>query len=85
MHVWHELVQSLVFSRPHKSLPKELSNFCTLLKFSKNDTSLSEIKKDLINVDHSNENAETEQPFISTTKTCFRCNETGHKAAHCRS
>ena len=35
--------------------------------------------------DHRNEKEETERSFISRTKTCFRCNKTGHIAAHCRS
>ena len=70
-----------------KGLPKEFNTFCTLVKFSKDDKSLNEIKKDLLNFesDHKNEKEETEHSFISRIKTCFRCNKTGHIAAHCRS
>ena len=70
-----------------KGLPKEFNTFCTLVKFSKDDKSLNEIKKDLLNFesDHRNEKEETEPSFISRTKTCFRCNKTGNIAAHCRS
>ena len=32
-----------------------------------------------------NEKEETELSFISRTKSCFRCNKTGHIAGHCRS
>ena len=70
-----------------KGLPKEFNTFCTLVKLSKDDRSLNEIKKSLLNFesDHRNEKEETEHSFISRTKTCFRCNKTGHIAAHCRS
>ena len=69
-----------------KGLSKEFNTFCTLVKFSKDDKSLNEIRKDLLNFesDHRNEKEETEHSFISRTKTCFRCNKTGHIAAHCR-
>ena len=56
-----------------------------MVKFSKDDKSLNETKKDLLNFesDHRNEKEETEHSLISRTKTCFRCNKTGHIAAHC--
>ena len=71
-----------------KTLPKEFNTFCTLVNFSKDDNrSMKKIKKNLLNFesDHRNEKEETEHSFISTTKTCFRCNKTGHIAAHSRS
>ena len=70
-----------------KGLPKEFNTFCTLVKFSKDDKSLNKIKKDLLNFesDQRNEKEETEHSFISRIKSCFRCNKTGHTAAHCRS
>ena len=58
-----------------KGLPKEFNTFCTLIKFSKDDKKLNEIKKNFVNFenDHRNEKEETEHSFISRTKTCFRC------------
>ena len=45
-----------------KGLPKNFNTFCTLVKFSKDDKSLNEIKKTLLNFesDHRNEKEETE-------------------------
>ena len=70
-----------------KAYQKKFNTFCTLVKFSKDDKNLNEIKKDLLNFesDHRNEKEETEHSFISRTKTCFRCNKIGHVAAQCRS
>ena len=70
-----------------KGLPKEFNTFCTLVKFSKDDKSSSEIKKDFLKFesDHRNEKEDTEHSFISRIKTCFRCNKTGNIAAYCRS
>ena len=42
-----------------KGLPKEFDTLCTLVKFSKDDKSLNEIKKDLLNFE-SDLNLETE-------------------------
>ena len=58
-----------------------------MVKFSKDDKSLNEIKTALLNFqsDHTNEKEETEHSFISRTKTCFRCNKIGHIGADCRS
>ena len=70
-----------------KGLPKEFNTFCTSVKVSKDDNILNEIKKNLLNAesDHGDEKEKTEQSFFSRTKPCFRCNKTGHIAAHCRS
>ena len=59
-----------------EGLPTEFNTFCTLVKFSKDDKSLNEIKRDLLNFEsgHRNGKEETEYSFISRTKTCFRCN-----------
>ena len=69
-----------------EGLPTELILFCALVKFSKDNNSLNEIKKKFLNFesDHRNEKEETEHLFNSKTKTCFRCQKTGHIAAHCR-
>ena len=68
-----------------KGLAKKFFTFCTLVKFSKDDKCLNEIKKDLYNFEnHRNEKEVTEHSLISRAKTCFRCNKTRHVAAHCR-
>ena len=73
-----------------KGLPKEFNALCTLVKFSKDNKNLNEVKKDLLNFEcdhrnHRNENDNTEHLFISRIKTCFKCNKTEYIAAHCRS
>ena len=70
-----------------KSYQKSSTRFFTSFKFSKDDNSLNEIKKDLLyfESDHRNDKEETEHSFNSRIKTCFRCNKTGHIAAFCRS
>ena len=71
------LSEKILFSIFLKGLPKEFNTFCTLVKFSKDDKNLNEIKKNLLNFesDHRNEMEETEHSLISRTKTCFRCNK----------
>ena len=85
--VYECLSEKMFVSIILKGLPKEFKTFCTFIKFSKDDKSLNEIRKDLLNFesDHWNEKEETEHSFISRTKTYFRCNKTGHIAAHCKS
>ena len=67
-----------------KGLPKEYENFATLVKYSKNEKTLEEIKRDLINFDNENVNTKTESVFFNKERKCFNCKKMGHIAKKCR-
>ena len=77
------LSEQFIVSIILKDLTEEYNGFCTLIKISKEDKNLKKNKKDLLNIenDHRNEKEDFEHPFISRTRTCFRCHETGHIGA----
>ena len=54
-----------------KGLPKEYENFATLVKHSKDEKTLEEIKRDLINFDNENVKTRTESVFLNKERKCF--------------
>ena len=67
-----------------KGLPKEYENFATLVKYSKDEKTLEEIKRDLINFDNENVKTKTESVFFNKERKCFNCERMGHIAKECR-
>ena len=67
-----------------KGLPKEYENFATLVKYSKDEKTLEEIKRDLINFDNENVKTKTESVFFNKERKCFNCEKMGHIAKECR-
>ena len=67
-----------------KGLPKEYENFTTLVKYSKDEKTLAEIKRDLINFDNENVKTRTESVFFNKERKRFNCQKMGHIAKECR-
>ena len=67
-----------------KGLPKENENIATLVNYSKNEKTLEEIKRDLINFDNENMKTKTESVFFNKERKCFNCQKIGHIAKECR-
>ena len=67
-----------------KGLPKEYENFATLVKYSKDEKTLEEIKRDLINFDNENVKIKTESVFFNKERKCFNCQKMVHIAKECR-
>ena len=67
-----------------KGLPKEYENFTTLVNYSKDERTLGEIKRDLINFDNENVKTKTESVFLNKERKCFKCQKTGNIAKECR-
>ena len=67
-----------------KGLPKEYENFATLVKYSKDEKTLEEIKRDLINFNNENVKTKTESVFFNREWKCFNCQKMGHIAKECR-
>ena len=67
-----------------KGLPKEYENFATLVKYRKNEKTVEEIKRDLINFDKENVKTKTESVFFNKERKCFNCEKMGHIAKECR-
>ena len=67
-----------------KGLPKECESFMTLVKFSKEEKGLEEIKRDLINSDNENVQKKSESIFYNRQPKCFNCQKVGHIAKDCR-
>ena len=67
-----------------KGLPKEYENFATLVKYSKDEKTLEEKKRDLIHFDNENVKTKTESVFFNKEWKCFNCQKMGHIAKECR-
>ena len=67
-----------------KELPKEYENFATLVKYSKDEKTLDEIERDLINFYNENVKTKTESVFFNKERKCFNCRKMGHIAKECR-
>ena len=63
-----------------KGLPKEYENFATLVKYSKHEKTLEEIKRDLIYFDNENMKTKTKGVFFNKERKCFNCQKMGHIA-----
>ena len=64
-------------------MPNEFDNFVTLVKYSSEEKSLDELKRDLINFDterriESDRENITESVFLTKQKRCHNCNKIGH-------
>ena len=67
-----------------KGLPKEIDNFETLVKYSKDEKFLEEFKQDLIKFDIENVKTETESVIFNNARKCFNCQKMGHIAKDSR-
>ena len=67
-----------------KWLPKEYENIATLVKYSKDEKTLEEFLRDLINFDNENVKTKTESVFSNKERKCFNCQKMGHIAEECR-
>ena len=67
-----------------KGLQKENENFATLVKYSKDEKTLEEIKRDLINFDNENVKTKTDSLLFNKERKCFNCEKIGHIAKECR-
>ena len=77
-------MKKMFVSKILKGLPKENENFATLVKYSKDEKTLEEIKRDLINFDNENVQTKTESVFFFKEQKCFNCQKMGHIAKKCR-
>ena len=73
-----------------KGVPNQFDNFFTLVKYSREDKSLDELKRDLINFDterriESDRKNASDSVFLTKQKRCHNCNKIGHNAKVCRS
>ena len=60
-----------------KGLPKEYESFATLVKQSKDEETLKEIKRDLVNFDNENVKTKTEGVFFNNGRKRLNCQKTG--------
>ena len=60
-----------------KGLPKEYESFATLVKRSKDEETLKEIKRDLVNFDNENVKTKTEGVFFNNERKRLNCQKTG--------
>ena len=70
-----------------KGLPKRFEQFVTLVKFSKEEKSYDELKRDLINFENDCE-PNRESVLLSKSSNdlkCYKCGKPGHKKSECRS
>ena len=56
-----------------KGLPKQFETFSTIAMFSRDEKSLDEFKRDLVNFDSERQVIEKEHAFISKNRVCFKC------------
>ena len=54
------------------------------MKYSKDEKTLGEIKRDLINFDNENVKTKTESVFFNKERKCFNFQKMGHIAKECR-
>ena len=76
--------EKMFISKIMKGLPKEYESFTTLVKFSKEEKGLEEIKRDPINFDNENVQKKNESIFYNKERKCFNCQNVGHIAKDCR-
>ena len=74
----------MVVSKNLKLVPKKCENIATLVKYSKEEKTLEEIKRDLINLDNVNVKTKSETVFFTKERKFFNCQKTGHIAKDCR-
>ena len=67
-----------------KGLPKQFETFSTIAKFSRDEKSLDELKRDLVNFDSERQVIEKEHAFNSENRVCFKCHKRGHVSKQCR-
>ena len=72
--------EKIIVSIILKRLPKKYENFATLVKYSKDEKTVEEIKRDLINFDNDNVKTKTESVFFNKERKCFNCQKMGHIA-----
>ena len=56
-----------------KGLPKQFETFSTIAKFSRDEKSLDELKRDLVNFDSERQIIEKKHAFNSENRVCFKC------------
>ena len=61
-------------------LPKDIDDFKTHVKYSKDEKLLEEFKQDLINFDIENVKTKTESVIFNNAGKCFNCQKTRHIA-----
>ena len=67
-----------------KGLPKQFETFSTIAKFSRDEKSLDELKRDLVHFDSERQVIEKEHAFNSENRVCFKCHKRGHVSKQCR-
>ena len=67
-----------------KGLPKQFETFSIIAKFSRDEKSLDELKRDLVNFDSERQVIEKEHAFNSENRVCFKCHKRGHVSKQCR-
>ena len=67
-----------------KGLPKQFETFSTIAKFSRDEKSLDELKRDLVNFDSERQIIEKKHAFNSENRVCFKCHKRGHVSKQCR-
>ena len=81
--IQYNLEQTLI-SIILKGLPKQFETFSTIAKFSRDEKSLDELKRDLVNFDSERQVIEKEHAFNSENRVCFKCHKRGHVWKQCR-
>ena len=66
-----------------KGLPKEYQNSATLVNYNKDEKTLEEFKRDLINFDNENVKTKTESVFFYKERKCFNSQKMGQIAKEC--
>ena len=61
-----------------KGLPKQFEIFATIAKFSRDEKSLDELKRDLVNFDSERQVLEKEHSFKSENRVYFKYHIKGH-------
>ena len=76
--------EKMLISINLKGLPKQFETFSTIAKFSRDEKSLDELKRDLVNFDSERQVIEKEHAFKSENRVCFKCHIRGHVSKQCR-
>ena len=79
-----EVSDKMLISIFLKGLPKQFKTFSTIAKFSRDEKSLDELKRDLVNFDSERQVIEKEHAFNSENRVCFKCQKRGHVSKQCR-
>ena len=67
-----------------KGPPKQFESFSTIAKLSRDEKSLDELKKNLVNFDSERQVIEKELAFNSENRVCFKCHKSGPVSKQCR-